>query len=628
MTARLMSAVTWPTATQIDWYQFSLQYDLIEAINGFNSAGKTASDHFQIFYADGLARPDTTLSVFNSAGQLILISRDGGVTTSQPPPNDGSGLTDLWSGSSGPLDPYLGSVQLPSATPAGSAFTYYVAVSSNEELPTAVSATFGINGGTLGLPTASNLTRLEPVDSVKRIVEDHIGFTGFVSGDLQNHVIVRPSTPAILPIATTADVANNVVPSTLSDVTLFTSDAGSFNSTDAFSGTQNYNITNSLPYNGAGNSIKMRSDGTLWEYYGTPGTANTVGAIVQIDPGTGAVLTTLGNDNIPNVSVPLPNPLNIEQYDGSVDAFAWGPWTQTLPPVFGGSHYELFEAVGEGFGDFGPESSSRLYFANPTNASAATATNTPWGYIGNITGPGVFGFTKGLEFVGNTLYGVSNAGQFFSVDQNTGRASLIADFSNMTAGFTGLTLGPQNLLNTGSDQPNGSLQNVLFASTAEGTLFAINPTNGALESVFSTGTQTQGGIPATGIAFSPLDFNLWHPTNMQATAAGHGILPAPDNSRQLTIVTTMGSNVDQCASDTSSGSMSYYFGLEQYNPNINTGSQNYITYDDASVLTSMASLAYKPTTTWASRSNRSSPRTTCKAGWETITICPAVRRAA
>jgi hypothetical protein len=36
---------------------------------------------------------------------------------------------------------------------------------------------------------------------------------------------------------------------------------------------------------------------------------------------------------------------------------------------------------------------------------------------------------------------------------------------------------------------------------------------------------------ATGIAFSPLDINLWHPTNRRGVDAGHGINSAPDNSR-------------------------------------------------------------------------------------------------
>jgi hypothetical protein len=234
-------------AQQVDWYKFELGYDLIQAISGVNGAGKTFSTIFQIAYADGLARPDTTLSLFDSAGDLILISRDSNVVSAHPGPLEGSGVTDLSRGSVGQLDPFLGAAQLPAATPAtaGGPFTYYVAVSSNEMLPTAISATFGNNvgpggvsqGSTVTANSASNLVRLEPVDSLTRIVEDHIGFTGYTSGDLTAQQSVQPTTPAILPIDNAADVANNVVPYTLSDVVLYGTDgSGGLTTYDPFSG--------------------------------------------------------------------------------------------------------------------------------------------------------------------------------------------------------------------------------------------------------------------------------------------------------------------------------------------------------------------------------------------------------
>jgi hypothetical protein len=42
----------------------------------------------------------------------------------------------------------------------------------------------------------------------------------------------------------------------------------------------------------------MRSDGVLYGYQGLPGVANTVGRLVIIDPATGAVIKTVGNDGI------------------------------------------------------------------------------------------------------------------------------------------------------------------------------------------------------------------------------------------------------------------------------------------------------------------------------------------
>ncbi len=586
---------TLATAQQVDWYSFTLQYNLIESIAGFNAGGKTLSSIFQVYYTDGLARPDTTLSVFDSTGTLILISRDGGVTSAQPGPGEGNGLTDLTRGSVGALDPFIGSAQLPAATPSGTGFTYYVAISSNAELPTAVSASFGTPaGGTLTYNGASNLTRLEPVDSVQRIVEDHIGFTGYTTGNPQESNTIEPTTGAILPIDNTADVSQNVVPFTLSDVTLFTSSGTSLNSNDAWSGTENYNVTGGLPGDGNDTTIKMRSDGTLWAYVGLGGgngPNGSVGQLYRIDPGTGAA-TSLGGDQIPAVPNPLPNPLNPQQTDSNtIDSFVWGPYAPG--GVQGGGFYNLYYAV-QGSNDTGGgvESSSRLYRANPSSGSAAVVNGQPWGLVGNIAGPGVTGFTMGMEFVGQTLYGVTSTGQLIQINQGNGSASLIADFSGIGFNFTGLTLGPQNLLNVNGSNATGNTQDILFATISTGQVVAFD-TSGILQQVFFNPSAADPTDPSTfatisneslgsvtGLAFSPLDFNLWHPTTLQATQAGHGILSAPDNSRNTIVLLPVGSSLDSRASSERVGGATYYFGLENFVQNPH-GGNDYIQYTDA-----------------------------------------------
>ena len=70
--------------TDVDWYSFEVDYDLIQAIAGFNAGGKTFATIFDIDYADGLARVDTVLSVFDTAGNLILVSRDSNIEDDQP----------------------------------------------------------------------------------------------------------------------------------------------------------------------------------------------------------------------------------------------------------------------------------------------------------------------------------------------------------------------------------------------------------------------------------------------------------------------------------------------------------------------------------------------------------------
>jgi len=116
---------------------------------------------FDINYADGMSRPDTTISVFDSSGALIFVSRSSNIADDQPTPTKGADTANLAAGSFGPNDPFIGPVQLPE----GAKRTYYVAVSSNGQLPSVLDATFQA-------AATDPLLRLEPVDSIKRVVDD------------------------------------------------------------------------------------------------------------------------------------------------------------------------------------------------------------------------------------------------------------------------------------------------------------------------------------------------------------------------------------------------------------------------------------------------------------------------
>ena len=71
------------------------------------------------------------------------------------------------------LDPFIGPVQLPTGIP-GKITNYQVSVLTNQQLLTQLNQTY--------LKSADNqLLRLEPVNSVTRIVENHIGFQGYNS---------------------------------------------------------------------------------------------------------------------------------------------------------------------------------------------------------------------------------------------------------------------------------------------------------------------------------------------------------------------------------------------------------------------------------------------------------------
>ena len=144
----------------VDWFQFDLSYDSIQSAGG---AGH-ASLILDIDYADGFARPNTNVWVFDSAGNLIVVGSDSNVAEDRPAPLAGSSSSDLTRGSAGALDPFIGPLEFPSGTAAGQ---YFVAVSSNTILPEGMEQFVNAN------PT-NPLVRLEPLNTLDRIAEDHI----------------------------------------------------------------------------------------------------------------------------------------------------------------------------------------------------------------------------------------------------------------------------------------------------------------------------------------------------------------------------------------------------------------------------------------------------------------------
>lgn len=545
---------------QVDWYRFRLQYDLIQSIGGVNGGGKTWSTIFDIDYADGLVRADSIISVFDAQGNLILVSRDSNISDDQPGPRQGNGLKDLSRGSVGKLDPFIGSVQMPAGTPNTDGFDYFVAISSNAQLPTALNATFQSGSG-------SPLVRLEPVNSVKRIVEDHVGFTGHRTGRLGDSSNLQPEvTSGVLPIASIAELSTTVRPLTLADLTLYAMTTGSrLVAVNPSTGQQAYDINEVNAGNGFFGSIKMRSDGVLYGYRATtPGAADNAGTLVIIDPTTGAE-TTVGVDAIPDFDPATNPPDPNELTSDAVDSFAFVRTgaSATAP------EYNLYYAVTDPFGLYnGGNIASRLYRANPANGSAAVVDGQPWGVRGEITfGPNdaTIGRTTGMASLNGLLYGVSSTGMFYTISQFSGRATLIKNF---TTPFTSLTEGPKNLA-------NGAFANLLFATTSSGTIICFD-TAGNVQGVFAGNTTSAPFSSVRGITFSPLDVNLWHPTERRTTDAGHGINDTFDNSREHMAdfdVTLPGGR----ESNQAQGGASFYFGLEEWSDDPDAANR-YLTY--------------------------------------------------
>ena len=183
----------------------------------------------------------------------------------------------------------------------------------------------------------------------------------------------------------------------------------------------------------------------------------------------------------------------------------------------------------------------------------------------------VQGITTGIAIhPDGTMYGVSDQGEFYLIEKSDASTPLVVDIPGSPS-FQGLALGPQNL-------ENGKFKDMFFASDVDGNLYAMNRF-GELQTVFDNdgdfvaeSTTTNFGLTGvTGLAFSPLDFNLWHPTTEREDDPGHGINQPFDFSRRPTSGPTTrslrtmdetGSTVQTKARTENRGGYSLYFGFE------------------------------------------------------------------
>jgi len=287
-----------PLIPDVDFYEFEVDYlDPDPDILGPGSYETV----FDIDYANGLGnRPNASVYLFNSAGRLILTSRDGNIAEDRPGTPGSSDLDDLSRGSVGATDPYIGIVDLGIGT-------YSVAVTADVRMPTELDQFFRSN--------ATNPdVRLEPINTVRRIAEDHIDFGNNSTADPPQINVLFDG--------------NSEVPYNLSDVVLYLSRHGGIpndpTSTtvltyDPFTGAHETNI---FP-NGATGSfgdetadIAMHENGLLYAYRlsenepvpcDQPETHrdSNSGNFLRIDPGDGSA-TRIIDDGIATYHMDTP----------------------------------------------------------------------------------------------------------------------------------------------------------------------------------------------------------------------------------------------------------------------------------------------------------------------------------
>lgn len=592
--------------TDVDWYQFNLNVDKIQA---FGPPELLYSMMFDIDYADGLGRANTVISIFDDLGRLVLSSKDSNVSDDQPPPLDAAGVADMLRGSVGKTDALIGPVLMPagvgsSAFPGGGSRTYFVAVSSDAILPPQWGQFFNAT-------TTDALARFQPVDSAHRIAEDHLDTS-------------ESRGTSALPDVTILLDNDSAVPFNLGDVTLFV------NTRDDNRGATDFNVSHLYtadPFTGAGETkvgaqggreiedIGIRSDGGMFAFAQglEKGLTTDAGSddFVQIDTGNGAILSSVDTGIITyepdGNGFAVAHPVNNTRV-------GWGIQFEALlyADLDFGNEQELV-AVGRrgdsGFG-WGDPNRNILYQFTVNGGKAVVANPLPRGSgaatdhieLGEIdtsvanggTGGEITGMAKLPSNSKTSFYAIDDLGGLYLVSVNTLGANLngatnvvtttpIANAAFDLAGldFQCLTAGPATV-------EGGRYANTLFATTSSGRMYAFN-TQGQLQPIFSEGATSiqltdNEGVNLTavrGLAFSELDRNLWgnnagvmpNGVTPRDNDPGHG-LPVTFNDSVRPFndpVTTMPSTE---ADGSNSVNSSYSFNAWHPHQN-NPGSMNY-----------------------------------------------------
>ena len=169
----------------VDFYEFDISFLDPNRLPG--GIAVTYPTVFDLDYANGLTdRPNASMQVYrlvNNNGtpedptddiyELIYTARDGNIAEDRPATPGASDLQDMLRGSVGASDPFLGVVDLAIIDPPGRTVksyphaTFRVAVSPDTWMPDEM------DQFTAAVAANPNL-RLEPIQTVRRIAEDHI----------------------------------------------------------------------------------------------------------------------------------------------------------------------------------------------------------------------------------------------------------------------------------------------------------------------------------------------------------------------------------------------------------------------------------------------------------------------
>ncbi len=570
-----------------DMFEFDLTYDSLETAIS-RPDGRFVPVTFDVDYADGIGRVNTSLSVYDSQFRLILTGRDSNISGDQGSPLRGVDSTNLTAGSAGVLDAHIGPVELPEGK-------YYVVVHSDMIMPSAFDQFTNPN-------SLTPLVRVMPVNSVRTVASD----------PLDDHLVppIFPL-PNVQPLDYTADKpllepafdTDAIVPFTLGDVNLFVAFNGGINGGtekttmalfDPFTGTFRRTFGETGPQVG---DIMMRSDGELYSYTQAPQTgASTranVGNYINISTQNAAILSTSddaitfrrsnanfdGTEDDPDAllivnamdfaeSFGVSFTVGTRNTAGRGGEVVWRTNVMYANDITTGATYNgVFNAVPDRDFLTGPYNEFFGPASQKIELGVIDTGGLPLG-AGLSEGTGINSTITGIAVdprLASNVFAVDNQGGVYEVNLNLpsrtvnrsgavpgsynsvlntdflGQITAVPEHTLGTLRFSGLTTGPANT-------EGGAYSQLLFATTQDGWIYAININEtgvnpvaepafvfaggkSAIQMVYSDGSAVALPGSPVGLAFSTYDENAWHQTNDRRDDPGHGLQTAPDNSR-------------------------------------------------------------------------------------------------
>ena len=531
--------------SQVDWYKFSLNYRDIQMIAGTSNAGNIWSAVFDIDYADKLTRPDLTLWVFDSGGHLIYIGTDSNVADDQYDPNLTSSIEKLSAGSSGTYDPFIGPAGLTAGVEGGSSQTYYVAVT---------------NAATFADVLNHTNTRVEPVDSIRRIVEERVD-QGQDMDEGWNDTEIEMAQRLIL----TPDEYN------LSDVVTYIGTNGGLYMIDPFTGTLQLQRSYNTAFPGS-NEIELRDNGKLYTFGGNGNIPNMyeinqaqvtsqVASISTQVQGKWYYLnntTVVWNDSSYTVqafatsnygSTYSSNNYQTQGYTlsiGSVSGFSQSFYDSQTGAIGNNNVMFLHSADGVGVSRDRTSGLDSPASSGTNQACSSSLIMTQFTENNGLRSNSeiITSMTQGNDGI---FYVVTNAGNLYAIENPLSRGWTLStnvhyvgdtrievpamratgsgaslryigtckDDAGVPLTLSGISAGPVNV-------ENGVYANKLFITSSSDnrlrviTLSEQNSVGAITYSPVFYGGATSVAIPANSnsITFSPIDYNLWHRTSL------------------------------------------------------------------------------------------------------------------